>query len=215
MSTKNLAQRMLAVAADVSHVSKDVTVKHAGANYKGLSHDGVVDAVRAALIKHGVLALPSVVNTRYSEAVTKSGNAQQMIDVDVETTFINADNMDERLSVVTTGTGIDSQDKAPGKAMSYAKKYGLIYAFLLITGENDEARPHESESYSRREQPTAPRPVKKDGPTERQKQFAWTLIQKLPEEQRGIYIDAMKVATAQGASEIIDELKLKEAEAAA
>lgn len=164
MSELNLAQRMLAVAKDVSHIAKDVSVKHAGANYKGLSHDGVVAAVRDAMITHGVLALPSVIATNHGEAETKSGNVQQMIDVTVETTFINADDMSQTLSVTTVGTGIDSQDKAPGKAMSYAKKYGLLYAFLLITGENDEARPVDNgEGFSRRQQPTQqaarPRPA--------------------------------------------------------
>jgi len=142
MGELNLAQRMLAVASEITSIQKDVTVKHFGANYEGLSHDGVVTAVRKSMITHGVLAVPSVIDQRHSEAITQKGNVQQMIDVTVETTFINADKMDERISVITVGTGIDSQDKAPGKAMSYAKKYGLLYAFLLVTGENDEARPN-------------------------------------------------------------------------
>lgn len=201
---KNLAQKMLAVAADVSHVAKDVTVSHYGANYKGLSHDGVVNAVRKAMIDHGVLALPSVVGTRYSETETKSGNVQQMIDVDVETTFINADDMNERLSVVTTGTGIDSQDKAPGKAMSYAKKYGLIYAFLLITGENDEARGDEVVAKTTRN---------RNGdhiagqPTEKQKNYAWKLIKQRPPEEHQDLINKVKGMDSKALSAFIDEMK--------
>ena len=181
----NLAQKMLAVAKDVSHIAKDVTVSHYGANYKGLSHDGVVAAVRDAMIKHGVLALPSVIATRYSEVTTKKGAVQQMIDVDVETTFINAEKMDERLSVITTGSGIDAQDKHPGKAMSYAKKYGLLYAFLLITGENDEARPSE-EITGRRTAPTGK-------PSDKQKKYLWSLIKKQPENEQADLVDRATV----------------------
>lgn len=206
-----LARRMLLVAAEVEHLTKDVEVSHSGARYKGVSHDQVVKTVRSALIKHGVLALPSVVSVRHTEVESNSGKIQQKTDVEVETTFINADKMDERVSVTTTGTGIDAQDKAPGKAMSYAKKYGLVFAFLLVTGENDEARP-EDESYTRRE-PQRRSQAPTEGPSDRQRNYAWSLIKKLPEAEQQTYIDAMKAAkSGQEASEIIDELKLKQQE---
>ena len=37
------------------------------------------------------------------------------------------------------GHGIDSQDKAPGKATTYALKYALLYTFMVATGKIDDA----------------------------------------------------------------------------
>lgn len=35
---------------------------------------------------------------------------------------------------------MDNADKAPGKALSYAKKYAMLKLFEIETGENDESR---------------------------------------------------------------------------
>jgi hypothetical protein len=35
---------------------------------------------------------------------------------------------------------MDNQDKAPGKALSYAKKYAVLKLFEIETGEDEESR---------------------------------------------------------------------------
>jgi ERF superfamily len=44
------------------------------------------------------------------------------------------------LTVTVNSHAADNQDKAPGKAMSYAVKYAMLKTFGLETGENDEGR---------------------------------------------------------------------------
>ena len=49
--------------------------------------------------------------------------------------FVNIDNPTEFIDVETFGDGVDSQDKAPGKAMTYADKYALLKAYKIETGK--------------------------------------------------------------------------------
>lgn len=158
--SKNLYQRLLAVASEMDSVIKDTEVRFGGSKYKGISHDAVVTAVRESMIKHGVVALPSVIEYENSEVETKNGDPAYMTNVKVRTTFINADKPEETVCVDTIGSGIDSQDKAPGKAMSYAKKYGFLYCFLLITADGDETRPDE-EAYRGRSNGSRQKPAGK------------------------------------------------------
>ena len=39
---------------------------------------------------------------------------------------------------ITYGDGVDTQDKAPGKAMTYADKYALLKAYKIVTGEDPD-----------------------------------------------------------------------------
>lgn len=129
----NLFQRMLAISDEVKTVSKDTEVSFRSTSYKGVSHDAVVKAVRDVAIKHGVLITPTV--TKWEDMGTR-------FNVEVTTIFTNVDDPEENIAVVTVGQGMDSQDKAAGKAISYAKKYGLLLAFQLETVDGDETRPN-------------------------------------------------------------------------
>ena len=50
------------------------------------------------------------------------------------------ENPDEYIDITTYGDGVDTQDKAPGKAMTYSDKYALLKAYKIQTGDDpDEA----------------------------------------------------------------------------
>ena len=72
----------------------------------------------------------------YNGNVTK-GN---QIFLRIETTykFVNIENPEESIEITTYGDGIDTQDKAPGKAMTYADKYALLKAYKIITGDDPD-----------------------------------------------------------------------------
>ena len=61
----------------------------------------------------------------------------------IETTyrFINIENPDEYIDIVSYGDGIDSQDKSVGKAMTYADKYALMKAYKIVTGDDPDQNP--------------------------------------------------------------------------
>ena len=42
------------------------------------------------------------------------------------------------MEITTYGDGVDSQDKAPGKAMTYSDKYALLKAYKIQTGDDPD-----------------------------------------------------------------------------
>lgn len=124
---RNIHQRISAVMADVAYVQKED--KKVNNQYTFVSHDAVTKAVRGALIEHGIVAIPSV--TSWSQ----DGNRTS---VDLCVDFVNIDQPDDRVSVNVFGFGVDQQDKGPGKAFSYAKKYAYLQTFALETGDDPE-----------------------------------------------------------------------------
>jgi hypothetical protein len=52
--------------------------------------------------------------------------------------FVNVEDPADHFDVETFGYGVDSQDKGPGKAMSYAVKYALLKALGLETGDDPD-----------------------------------------------------------------------------
>ena len=128
MADKNIYQRMLAIMTEIGYVRKES--KKVNNQYTFVSHDAVAAKIRPALIKHGVLAVPSV---KSNEIPVTGLTVATMV-----TTFYNVDNPEEFIEVETFGHGIDKQDKGPGKAMSYAFKYALLKAFCLETGDDPE-----------------------------------------------------------------------------
>jgi hypothetical protein len=53
---------------------------------------------------------------------------------------INADQPEETIIIRIEAHAMDNADKAPGKALSYAKKYALLKLFEIETGEDEESR---------------------------------------------------------------------------
>lgn len=129
----NVHQRLANVMGDVSYVQKD---KKDGMKYTVVSHDKVTALVRPALLQHGIVYYP----VRCEHA--QNGNRAEC---SMTVRFVNIDAPDDFIDVPTFGYGIDTQDKGPGKAMSYAVKYALLKALGLETGDDpdNESRDHE------------------------------------------------------------------------
>ena len=126
---RNIYQRLHGVMQDVKYVQKEE--KRVNNQYRFVSHDAVTKAVREGLVKHGVVAIPNYYD------VTENGNK---VRCKVSMAYINIDNPEDKLIIECAGFGfgIDNQDKAPGKAMSYAYKYALLKQFALETGDDPE-----------------------------------------------------------------------------
>lgn len=126
-NSPNVHQRMHSVMTELAFVAKgDKTVN---GQYKFVSHDDVTAAVRVPALKNGLIIYQNVV----SHEVTGNTTA-----VTTEINIVNVDNPTDRVVVTSFGYGVDPQDKGPGKAMSYAFKYGLLKAFCLETGDDPE-----------------------------------------------------------------------------
>ena len=154
MSNKlNIHQRLNAVMKKVDYVQKD---KPSGMKYSIVSHDSVTAKVRPELVKNGIHYYPY--NLRYEQ----QGNRTQ---VQLDLRFVNIDDKEDYIDVACLGFGCDNQDKGPGKAVSYAVKYGLLKALGLKTGDDadldniDHKEKEESEEKSKDEdkQPFKPK----------------------------------------------------------
>ncbi len=125
---RNIHQRLLAVMAGCGRVAKDGRVT-GGGSYRFASHDAVTSEVRPHLIEHGVLVIPSLVER------LQDGNRLEAL---YRVRFSNVDDPQDFVEVDALGYGIDTQDKGPGKAASYAVKYALLKVLSLPTGDDPE-----------------------------------------------------------------------------
>ena len=144
--TKNIYQKLLNVMTDVRYIEKEK--KTVNNQYRFVSHDAVTAATSEAFIKHGVYAKPRIVKNeittievdrynKFTQSTIKETNF--VCSVEVEYDFINVENPDDRITGINgLGQGIDNQDKACGKAISYACKYALLKALGIETGDEPE-----------------------------------------------------------------------------
>lgn len=124
----NLYQKISAVMQDVEYLAKDDHIKFKNTNYKAISEEKVTRTVRESLIKNKLVILP--VDQEHSREGTLST-------VDVKYKIIDIESGESEI-VVSSGTGVDTQDKGVGKAMTYAYKYLLLRTFAIPTGEDPD-----------------------------------------------------------------------------
>lgn len=122
----NIYQRVNAVMEKVSYIQKE---KKAGMQYSIVSHDSVTALLRPHLVEAGIVYYPCEITD------TQDGNKTM---VNMKVRFVNMDDPTDFLETVSIGHGIDSQDKGPGKAVSYAMKYALLKTFGLETGDDPD-----------------------------------------------------------------------------
>lgn len=143
MSDKNLYQRMSAVVTAIPTVAKNLTVDTGkGKGYKAVSETDILDAVREIEAQNGIYSYPysrQIIETDVLETENQYGKKKQLfLRVEVVYRFVNVDNPTEYIDVTSYGDGIDSGDKATGKAMTYADKYALMKAYKIRTGDDPD-----------------------------------------------------------------------------
>jgi hypothetical protein len=135
----NIFQRINAVRKAIGYVQKDKSVSAgAGGSYKAVTHDAVTGMVRAALIEHGVVIVPSVVSATFHPKEPEA--KQRLYEATYQIEFVNMDEPTDRIVTQQNAHALDNGDKAPGKAMSYATKYAILKLFNIETGEDEESR---------------------------------------------------------------------------
>ena len=149
----NIFQKINKVMNDVKYLMKDdkvITNAKTGASYKAITEEKVTSELRKAMIKHGIVIIPIEMITKREDETLKDfqGNDKVNRITTVETRYRiqNIDDKDDYIIAVSAGTGVDTQDKGVGKAMTYAYKYLLLRTFAIPTGE--DADQISSEVYS-------------------------------------------------------------------
>lgn len=116
-------------------------------SYKAVSEGAVLEAVKKVEHELRIYSYPArrtvvdrdVLETRkeYKGTVTESN--QVFMRIETTYIFVNVDNPAESFPVMSYGDGLDSGDKASGKAQTYADKYALMKAYKIETGEDPDA----------------------------------------------------------------------------
>lgn len=142
----NIYQKMAEITAELNTVKKNLNVGVGRSSYKAVGEADVLAAVKPLEYKYGVYSFP------VSRRVIDSGNLtlkssyngneseKNQFFLRLETTyrFVNLDKPAEYIDIISYGDGIDSGDKAPGKAQTYSDKYALLKAYKIITGDDPD-----------------------------------------------------------------------------
>lgn len=143
----NIYQKMLKATERISKVAKNLKVDISkSSSYKAVSEADVLEAVKPVEIELGIYSYPvkrEIIETNVLDTVKEyNGNRteskQLFMRLEVTYRFVNVDNPADYIDIITYGDGVDSQDKAPGKSMTYADKYALLKAYKIQTGEDPD-----------------------------------------------------------------------------
>lgn len=139
----NIYERMSAITQEISAVAKNLNVGFGKSQYKAVGEADVLAAVKPIEAKHGVYSYPikrEIIDSGIIENKKSDGSIGKSQFLRLATTyrFVNTDNPEEYIDITTYGDGVDTQDKAPGKAMTYSDKYALLKAYKIITGDDPD-----------------------------------------------------------------------------
>lgn len=155
----SLYERIQAISNEVRNLSKDMTVGEGNYQYKAVSDLSVTLAVKDSEATFGIVSIP-IRQELLSQEILK-GEPDKYGKVKI--TFADTIKMTVRLfkveatqsgtvpiegidyiDVETMARGVDTSDKSFGKASTYARKYALLNAYKIATGEDPDAEKSEA-----------------------------------------------------------------------
>lgn len=145
----NIYEKLLAITSEMQTVAKNLEVGIGKNQYKAVGEADVLRAVKELEKKYNVYSYPysrkvidsSIMQTKkeYQGQVTEGNQIYMRLETVYR--FVNIEKPEEYIDITTYGDGVDTQDKAPGKAMTYGDKYALMKAYKIITGEDPDQNP--------------------------------------------------------------------------
>lgn len=144
----NLYEKISAVAIDIMNIEKDMQVGSGNYGYKATSDTAVTLAVKKSEEKHKLISIPvkqELVSSEVLRTVGKDGKESVKFVDNVKMTIkiIDLEKPEDFIEIESFGKGVDTGDKGFGKASTYARKYGLLNAYKIATGEDPDANKSE------------------------------------------------------------------------
>ena len=160
----NIYEKTSAITAEIGVVEKNLNVKvNSNSSYKAVSERDVLDAVKPIEQKYRVYSYPAnrkivdcdvlTKETEYNGTITRTNTL--FMRVETVYRFVNIDKPDEFIETTVYGDGLDTGDKASGKAMTYADKYALMKAYKLSTGDDPDKEASPEHGYEKKAEPKA------------------------------------------------------------
>ena len=139
----SIYKKIHAVMSETGGIDKSMTVGYGTNAYKAVSEADVLNEIKPLLKKHGLVLFPTNVEVteRYDTFNTKNGESNRLMTQVVATYKLVDIDTGEFETLMTVGNGVDTQDKASGKAMTYAHKVLLQKTFMLFSGEDTDNEP--------------------------------------------------------------------------
>lgn len=134
----NIYQKISEVMKNIEYLTKDDKVEFGTTKYKAISEEKVTTAVRNELVKQGIVIIPIAQESTNKELIRTDKSVNMLTEVHVKYRIQNIDDVNDYIEVESNGTGVDTQDKGVGKAMTYAYKYMLLRTFAIPTGEDPD-----------------------------------------------------------------------------
>lgn len=142
-STMNLFEKIQAVSDDVRNVEKNIVVGTGNSSYRAVADIDVLAKVKEAEKKFRIVSIPvrqELVKTEIVRVIGQGGYEKityaDIVKMTVRIT--NLDNTSEFIEIESYGRGLDAGDKGFGKASTYARKYALLNAYKIATGEDPD-----------------------------------------------------------------------------
>ena len=144
----NIYEKMLAITNELTSVAKNLSIGVGAGQYKAVGEADILAAVKPLEEKYKIYSYPHSRKVIFvGEKATKNGT-NLVLRVETIYRFVNVENPNEFIDQISYGDGIDSQDKAPGKAMTYSDKYALMKGYKIITGDDPDQYSSEQQSQS-------------------------------------------------------------------
>ncbi len=121
-------------------LKKDMAVGFGQNQYKAISEAAVLNTIKPLLKKYKIILMPTKIEVENwkDEFNTKNGESTRLItQVKAQYKIIDIESGEFEL-LETVGHGVDTQDKASGKAMTYAYKALLQKTFCMFSGEDTD-----------------------------------------------------------------------------
>lgn len=160
----NIYEKLQKITEEMAVIEKGLSVQvNKNASYKAVSERDILDNVKPLESKYKVYSYPIqrkivesdtlVKETEFTDSRTDNVTVTKTntLFMRIETTyrFINIEKPDEYVDMITYGDGLDTGDKAPGKAITYADKYALMKAYKISTGDDPDKEASPEKGYER------------------------------------------------------------------
>jgi hypothetical protein len=133
---KDVFEAINRVMFDVEYIQK---TKSAGLKYSFANESSIVEAVRPAMVREGIVMFCSGISNLVVREYTSSNGAQMVnTGADYEWVYRHFPSGTDFVTVAH-GEASDSSDKSSNKAMTASKKYSMLTTFLLATGDDPDA----------------------------------------------------------------------------
>jgi len=172
---KNLTKAVIAVMKEVRGMEKNSRVGQGGHAYNGTKDQDVKEVFNESLSKHGLIMFPKDIEEstqvdRWEETNQYGTKQKQSIFTKVKVYYTLAHESGEEVTICGYGHGVDPQDKAAGKATTYAMKNALLYTFLTPVGKIDDTETTHSNEIAT---PAKPNPQPKVKPELKPETTEW------------------------------------------